>query len=65
LDGVNVASLALMATVMWYLGRGALTDTVAVLLACSSTVLLILFRLNSMWLVLAGALIGVALPFLR
>ena len=30
LDGVNVASLALMATVTWQLGRGALTDIITV-----------------------------------
>jgi chromate transporter len=59
LDGVNVASLALMATVTWYLGRSALADVVTVLLACASALLLLKFRLNSAWLVLAGALAGV------
>jgi chromate transporter len=59
LDGVNVASLALMATVTWHLGRSALTDLLTVAIAGSSALLLLKFRLNSAWLVLAGALVGV------
>lgn len=58
LDGVNVASLALMATVTWYLARTALVDVVTFALGLLSVVLLIRFRVNSAWLVLAGALIG-------
>jgi chromate transporter len=65
LDGVNVASLALMATVTWYLGRSALTDAVTVLLACASAFLLLKFRVNSVWLVLAGALVGVGRWWMR
>ena len=65
LDGVNVASLALMATVTWYLGRGALTDVFTVLLAGASALALIRFRFNSAWLVLAGALAGAARLWLR
>ena len=60
LDGVNIASLALMAAVSWQLGRAALVDGVAVLLAGASALLLLWRRLNPAWLLLAGALIGVA-----
>ncbi len=59
LDGVNVASLALMATVTWHLGRSALTDLLAVAIGGVSALLLLKFRFNSAWLVLAGALVGV------
>jgi chromate transporter len=59
LDGVNVASLALMATVTWHLGRSALTDLLAVAIGGVSALLLLKFRFNSAWLVLAGALAGV------
>ena len=59
LDGVNVASLALMATVTWHLGRSALTDLLTVAIAGSSALLLLKFRFNSAWVVLAGALVGV------
>ncbi|MGZ3460464.1 MAG: chromate efflux transporter [Archangium sp.] len=62
LDGVNVASLALMATVTWQLGRAALVDTWTVGLALISAVLLIRYRVNSAWLVLGGAAVGLLVP---
>lgn len=58
LDGVNVASLSLMGVVTWQLGRAALVDAWTVGLALLSAVLLLRFRLNSAWLVLGGALVG-------
>lgn len=61
LDGVNVASLALMAVVTWYLGRAAILDFSTALLAVVSAILLIRFRVNSLWLILGGALIGFAI----
>ncbi len=60
LDGVNVASLALMAVVSWQLGRAALVDLTTVLLAAASLFLLERFRVNSAWLVTGGALLGLA-----
>jgi chromate transporter len=59
LDGVNVASLALMAVVTWQLGRAALVDPLTILLAALSAILLLRFRVNSVWLVLGGAVVGV------
>lgn len=58
LDGVNVASLALMAVVTWQLGRTALVDWLTLGLAAMSAILLLRFKLNSAWLVLGGALVG-------
>ena len=58
LDGVNVASLALMAVVTWQLGRAAIFDVTTVLLAILSAILLMRFRINSAWLVLGGAAVG-------
>lgn len=58
LDGVNVASLALMVVVTYELGRSAMVDTITVALALASTLLLIRYKVNSAWLVLGGALIG-------
>jgi chromate transporter len=55
---VNVASLALMAAVSWQLGRVSLVDTATVLLAAASLIALVRFRVNSAWLVLLGATIG-------
>jgi chromate transporter len=58
LDGVNVASLALMAVVTAQLGRAAVIDVPTVLLAVIASVLLVRFKTNSTWLVLGGALAG-------
>ena len=64
LDGVNAASLGLMAFVTWQLARAALVDWVTVSLAVMSAILLFRWRVNSAWLVLGGAIIGVAAPVL-
>jgi chromate transporter len=61
LDGVNVASIALMTLVTTQLARAAVVDIPTLLLALASAVMLIRFRVNSAWLVLAAAAIGVAL----
>jgi chromate transporter len=61
LDGVNAASLSLMALVAAQLARAAVIDLVTLALASASAVLLVRFRVNSSWLVLAGAILGLAL----
>lgn len=61
LDGVSVASLSLMAVVTYQLGRAALVDAVTVVLAIVSAITLICFRVNSVWLVLGGAVAGLLL----
>jgi len=58
LDGVNAASLALMAVVTVQLGRAALVDWLTVALAVLSAALLLRFRLNATWLILGGAAVG-------
>jgi chromate transporter len=61
LDGVNVASLALMAVVTGQLARSALAGPVGVAIAVASAVALLRFRGSAAWLVLAGALVGITL----
>jgi chromate transporter len=58
LDGVNVASLALMAVVFWQLGRAALVDALTIGLAVVSLIALARFRINSAWLIGAGGALG-------
>jgi len=58
LDGVNVASLALMAVVTGQLALAAVVDVPTALLAVASAVLLLRYRVNSAWLVLGGAAVG-------
>ncbi len=58
LDGLNVGSLALMAVVTWQLARAALVDAPSCALGVAATLLLVRFRVNSVWLVLGGAVVG-------
>ncbi|WP_201383267.1 chromate efflux transporter [Ktedonobacter sp. SOSP1-52] len=58
LDGVNAAALALMTGVLVQLGQHALTDILTVAIAILAFVILLRFKLNSVWLILAGAVIG-------
>lgn len=58
LDGVNAASLALMAVVTVQLARVAVIDWVTVLLAGVAGFLLLRYKAGSAWLVAGGAVIG-------
>ena len=60
LDGVNVAALGLMAAVTWQLARSAITDWFTAALAVAAGVLLIRWRVNSVWLIAGGAAAGLA-----
>ena len=64
LDGVNVASLGLMAGVTLQLGQVSLVDVPTVAIAFVAAVLLVRYKVNSAWLVLGGAIVGVALQVL-
>lgn len=65
LHGVNVASLALMAVVTAQLVVAAVVDPITLLLAVASGVLLIRYRVNSAWLVLGGAVVGLVAALAR
>jgi chromate transporter len=58
LDGVNVASLGLMAAVTWQLGVASLIDPLTIVIAIVSIVLLFRYKVNATWLMIGGALIG-------
>jgi chromate transporter len=58
LDGVVVGSLALMGVVAWQLGRAAIIDVPTLVIAIVSTALLLGFRVNSAWLIVAAGAFG-------
>lgn len=60
LDGLIAASLALMTAVTLQLAHSALVDPLTIGIALVSAFCLIRFKVNSAWLVLAGAVVGVA-----
>lgn len=58
LDGVNVASLGLMAVVSLKLGTAAIVDLPTLILAILSIFVVFKYNVNSAWIVLAGGIIG-------
>ncbi|NLX11371.1 MAG: chromate efflux transporter [Chloroflexi bacterium] len=58
LDGVNVAALGMMAAVTWELARAAYIDLFTVVVGLIAALLLFRYRINSLWLVVFGALMG-------
>lgn len=58
LDGLNLAALGLMAGAAWVLGRDAIVSVWTLLIAAIALVALVKFRVNSTWLVLAAAVVG-------
>jgi chromate transporter len=61
LDGVTVASLALMAVVTLQLARAALVDVATWTIAAGSLAAMLWLRVSSAWLMLAAAALGWAL----
>ncbi|MGF1534865.1 MAG: chromate transporter [Elainellaceae cyanobacterium] len=58
LDGINAASLGLMAVVTLTLAQAALLDIPTVLLAIAAAVAVFKYKINSAWIVLAGGVAG-------
>jgi chromate transporter len=58
LDGVNAASLGLMAGVVFTLWRTALVDWVTIVLAVLAAIAVFRFKINSAWIVLVGGIVG-------
>jgi chromate transporter len=64
LDGVNVAAIGLMAAVTWTLGQASIFNPVTVALTAGSLIAIVVLRINSAWLILGGAAIGVLVNWL-
>jgi len=65
LDGVNAVSVALMASVTWYLGRAALVDTLTAAIALLALAILARAKVNPVLLIAAGAAIGLGVGRVR
>jgi chromate transporter len=60
LDGVIFAALGLMTGVSFEVARAALVDLVTIGVALVALVLLGRFKLRAHWLILGGAVVGIA-----
>ena len=61
LDAVNASAVGLMTVVMVFLGRSAVVDVPTILAALAALAVLIFTKVNSLWLILAGAVMGAAM----
>jgi chromate transporter len=59
LDGINAASVALIAVVTWELLGSAIVDWTTLLIAGAGATALLRFRVNPAWIVVGGGLVGV------
>jgi chromate transporter len=64
LDGANVAAIGLMLAVTWQLGRSAVVDWPSAGLALVATILLLRWRINSVWLIAGAGVIGTMVHWL-
>ncbi|NJN75628.1 MAG: chromate efflux transporter [Synechococcaceae cyanobacterium RL_1_2] len=58
LDGVNVASLGLMAAVTVQLAQASIADPITIMIAVVAGILLMKFKVSSGWLILGGGIMG-------
>jgi chromate transporter len=59
LDGINAAAVGLMAGVTWDLGQSAIVDLLTAALAIVAFGVMVRWRPNYVWLIAAGAIVGV------
>jgi chromate transporter len=64
LNGINAASIGLMAAVAIQLGRSVIVDPFTIILTLAALFLLIRFKVNSVWLVLGGGALGAVYKFI-
>lgn len=64
LDGVNAASLGLMAAVTFQLSRTTLIDLFTTILLLLTLLLMFRFRMNSLWLIIGGGFLGAIYQFI-
>lgn len=62
LDGVNVASLAVMCVATVWIARSSIVDLRSLILAVTAALLLIRYKVNSVWLIAIGGLLGFLIP---
>ena len=65
LDGANAAAVGLMAAVAWQLAVASIIDSLTVALFVITVALLIRWKINSAWLVLAGGAVGLIASAVR
>ena len=63
LNGINAATVGLMAAVSWQLARGAIVDIFTALEAVIAFFILLRYQINAAWLILGGIATGFVVKF--
>jgi chromate transporter len=63
LDGINAATMGLMAAVSWQLARGAIVDVFTAIETVVAFFILLRFKINAAWLIVAGVVAGCVMKF--
>jgi chromate transporter len=63
LNGINAATMGLMAAVSWQLARGAIVDIFTALEAVIAFFILLRYQINAAWLILGGVVAGFVMKF--
>lgn len=63
LNGINASTMGLMAAVTWQLGRGAIIDAFTAVEGILALLILLRFRINAAWLIVAGVAAGCVVKF--
>ena len=63
LNGINAATMGLMAAVSWQLARGAVVDIFTALEAVVAFFILLRYQVNAAWLILGGMVAGFMMKF--
>jgi chromate transporter len=63
LNGINAATMGLMAAVSWQLARGAIVDIFTAVEAVIAFFILLHYKINAAWLILGGIVTGFVMKF--
>lgn len=60
LAGINIAVAVILVSAVWDLGKKSVTDMVGLALAAISFLAVVVFKVNSIWLILFSLTVGIA-----
>lgn len=60
LAGINVAVAVILTSAVWDLGKKSVTDMIGLALAVIAFLTVVIFKVNSIWLILFSLLVGIA-----
>ncbi len=60
LSGINIAVAVILVSAVWDLGKKSITDVIGFILAVIAFLAVVVFNINSIWLILFALVVGIA-----